>query len=139
MRRRGKDGVGAVGETVGPSMNSISSALSSSVKAELEPESESERSAFKTVGTRSCLMNFPKGDSGCLWAGLRNDASFLVGESLLRALSRVGVRGVDKELEDEVEEGGLGIAERVGVPDFGFRSILFGGGVTVFRIDDDLA
>ena len=124
MRRRGKAGVGAVGETTGPSMNSISSALSSSVKAELEPDPESERSrcsAFVTVGTRSCLTNFLKGDSSCLWAGLHNDASFLVGELLLRALCRVGVRGVDKELEDEVEDGGLGMAERVGVPDFEFQ------------------
>jgi hypothetical protein len=91
-----------------------------------------------TVGTRSCLTNFPKGDPGCLWAGLRNDASILVGELLLRALCRVGVRGVDKELEDEVEDGGLGMAERVGVPAFEFRSILFGGGVTVFRTDEVL-
>jgi len=90
------------------------------------------------VGIRSCLTNFPKGDSGCLWTGLRNDASFLVGESLLRALCRVGVRGVDKELEDEVEDGGRGMAERVGVPNFEFRSTLFGGGVTVFRTDEDL-
>lgn len=141
MRRRGKAGVGAVGETTDPSMNSISSALSSSVKAELEPDPESDRSrrsAFETVGIRSCLMNFPKGDSGCLLADLRNKDSFLVGELLLRALCRVGVRGVDKELEEEVEEGGLGMAERVGVPDFVVRSILFGGGVTVFRTDDVL-
>ena len=141
MRRRGKAGVGAVGETTDPSMYSISSALSSSVKAELEPDSECERSkclAFTIVGIRSCLTNFPKGDSGRLWGGLRNDASFLVGESLVRALCRFGVRGVDKELEDEVEDGGLGIAERLGVPDFEFRSSLFGGGVGVFRTDEDL-
>jgi hypothetical protein len=140
MRRRGKAGVGAVGETTEPSMNSISSALSSSVKTELDPDSEGERSKcldFTIVGIRSCLTNFPKGESGSLWAGLRNEASFLVGESLLRALCRVGVRGVDNELEDEVEDGGLGMAERVGVPDFEFRSIFFGGGVTVFRTEED--
>ncbi len=128
MRRRGKAGVGAVGETTDPSMYSISSALSPSVKAELEPDSEDERSRcpdFKTVGMRSCLTNFLKGDSGCLLAGLHNEAS-LEGESLLRL---VGVRGVDKELEDEVEEGGRGMAERLGVPGFEFRSILIGGGV----------
>ena len=140
MRRRGKAGVGAVGETTEPSMYSISSALSSSVKTELEPDSEGERSkclAFTIVGIRSCLTNFPKGDSGCPWAGLRNEIS-LVSESLPRALCRVGVRGVDKELEDEVEDGGLGMAERLGVPDFEFRSIFFGGGVTVFRTEEDL-
>lgn len=138
MRRRGKAGVGAVGETTEPSMYSISSALSSSVKTELEPDSEGERFlVFTIVGIRSCLTNFPNGDSGCLWAGLRNKASFLVGESLLRALCRVGVRGVDKELEDEVEDGGLGMAERLGVPGFEFRSI-FGGGVAVFRTEEDL-
>ena len=140
MRRRGKAGVGAVGETTDPSMYSISSALSSSVKAELEPDSDSERSkclAFTIVGIRSCLTNFSKGDSGRLCADLHNDTSFLVEESLLRALCRVGVRGVDKELEEEVEDGGLGIAERLGVPDFEFRSVFFGG-VTVLRTGEGL-
>jgi len=44
---------------------------------------------------------------------------------------------VDKELEDEVEDGGLGMAERLGVPDLGFRSVFFGG-VTVFRTGEGL-
>lgn len=66
------------------------------------------------------------------------DASFLVGELLLRELCRVGVRGVDKELDEEVEDGGLGMAERVGVSNFELRFILFGGGVTVFRTGEDV-
>ena len=49
---------------------------------------------------------------------------------------RVGVLGVGKELEDEVDDGGLGMVERVGVLGFEVRSNLFGG-VAVFRAVDD--
>ena len=51
---------------------------------------------------------------------------------------RVGVRGVGKELEDEVDDGGLGMAERVGVLGFKVRSIFFGE-AGVFRIWEDRA
>jgi len=40
------------------------------------------------------------------------------------------------ELEDEVEDGGLGMVERLGVLGFEVRSNLFGG-VAMFRADDD--
>jgi hypothetical protein len=121
--RRGNAGVGAVGETIELSMNSISSALSPSVNAELEPEYDLLNwSTFTILGILSCFIDFPKGDSGGLWAGLRDDnAPPLAGELLPRAVCRVGVRGVGKELEDEVEDGGLGMAERVGVLGFGVR------------------
>jgi hypothetical protein len=82
----------------------------------------------------SCFLDFPKGDSGAL----RGDAPPLTGELLPRGVCRVGVRGVGKELEDEVEDGGLGIAERQGVLGFEVRSSLCGGGVVVFRGDEDV-
>jgi hypothetical protein len=86
----------------------------------------------------SCFINFPKGDSRDLWVELRGDASPLAGELLPRAVCRVGVRGVGKELEDDVEDGGLGMAERHGVLGFEVRSSLFGGGVVVFRTGEDV-
>jgi hypothetical protein len=135
MRRRGNAGVGAFGETTDPSINSMSSTLSPSVKAELELDSECDRlnwSTFTILGITSCVVDFPKGDSGCLRVGLRDGVPPLVGELLFRAIGRVGVRGEGRELEDEVEDGGLGMAERLGVLGFEVRSILFGG-VTVFR------
>jgi hypothetical protein len=137
--RRGNAGVGAVAETIEPSMNSISSALSPSVNAELEPDSEYDRlngSTFTILGILSCL-DFPEGDTVGLWAGLRGEAPPLTGELLPRAVCRVGVRGVGKELEDEVEDGGLGMAERQGVLGFEVWSSLFGGGVVAFRAGED--
>jgi hypothetical protein len=40
------------------------------------------------------------------------------------------------ELEDEVEDGGLGMVERLGVPGFEVWSVLFGG-IVVLRAGDD--
>jgi hypothetical protein len=80
----------------------------------------------------SCVVDFPKGDSDRLWVGLRDGVPPLTGELFFRVIGRVGVRGEGKELEDEVEDGGLGMAERFGVLGFDVRSILFGG-VAVFR------
>jgi hypothetical protein len=123
-------------------MSSISSALFPSVNAELEPDSEYDRlnwSTFTIFGMVSCFINFPKGDSRDLWVGLRGDASPLAGELLPRAGCRVGVRGVGNELEDDVEDGGLGMAERQGVLGFEVRSSLFWGGVVVFRTGEDVA
>jgi hypothetical protein len=60
----------------------------------------------------------------------------LTGELLFPVTCRVGVRGVGKELEDEAEDEGLGIVERLGVLGFEVRSILFGG-VAMFRAGDD--
>jgi hypothetical protein len=77
-------------------------------------------------------VDFPKSDSDRLWVGLRDGVPPLTGGLLLRVISRVGVRGEGNELEEEVEDGGLGMAERLGVPGFEVRSILFGG-VAVLR------
>lgn len=104
------------------------------MKAELELDTECDRlnwSTFTILGT-SCVVDFPKSDSDRLWVGLRDGVPPLTGRLLLRVISRVGVRGEGKELEDEVEDGGLGMAERLGVPGFEVRSILFGG-VAVLR------
>jgi hypothetical protein len=60
----------------------------------------------------------------------------LTGELLFPVTCRVGVRGVGKELEDEADDEGLGIVERLGVLGFEVRSILFGG-VAMFRAGDD--
>ena len=120
-------------------MDSISSALSPSVKAELELDAECDRlnwSTFTIFGTPSCRLGFPIRDAGCLQAGLRDGAPPLTGEPLRTVTCRVGVLGVGKELEDEVEDGGLGMVERVGVLGFELRSNLFGG-VAMFRADDD--
>src|SRR5579863_7959057 len=113
----------------------MSSALSPAVKAELELDSECVRlnwSIFTILGITSRVVDFPKGDSGRLWVGLPDGVPPLTGELLFRVIRRVGVRGEGKELEDEVEDGGLGMAERLGVLGLEVRSILFGG-VAVFR------
>lgn len=125
----------------------MSSALSPSVYEELEVDMEWDRlnwSTFTILGT-SCFIDFPKRDPGCLGAGLRDGVPPLTGELLVRVIGRVGVRGGEgKELEDEVEDGGLGIAERFGVLGFEVLPILFDG-VAVFRgggegaREDDLA
>jgi len=136
MRNRGSAGVGAVGETTDPSINSMSSALSPSVKAELELDSECDRlnrSTFPIFGTISCFIDFPNGDSGCLRAELRDGVPPLTGELLFRVIVRVGVRGEGKELEDEVEDGGLGMVERLGV--LGFTNLF--DGLAVFRCGGD--
>ena len=120
-------------------MNSISSALSPSVKAEPELEAECDRlnwSTFTILGMPSRRLVLPRKDAGCLQAGLRDGALPLTGEPLFPVTFRVGVRGVGKELEDEVEDGGLGIVERLGVLGFEVRSNLFGG-VGMFRVGDD--
>jgi len=118
----------------------MSSALSPSVNAELEVDIECDRlnwSTFTILGT-SCFIDFPKRDPGCLRAGLRDGIPPLTGELLVRVIGRVGVRGGEgKELEDEVEDGGLGMAERLGVLGFDVLSILFGG-VAVFRGGGDV-
>jgi hypothetical protein len=75
-------------------------------------------------------------DASCLRAGLRDGVPPLTGELLFPVTCRVGVRGVGKELEDEVEDGGLGMVERLGVPGFKVRSVLFGG-MAIFRAGDD--
>jgi hypothetical protein len=119
-------------------MNSISSALSPSVKAELELDSECERlnwSTFTILGITFCRLGFPKRDSGCLRAGLRDGVPPLTGEILFLVTRRVGVRGVGRELEDEAEDGGLGMVERPGVLGFEVRSILFGE--VAFRAGND--
>ncbi len=54
-------------------------------------------------------------------AGLRDGVPPLTGGLLLPMTCRVGVRGVGKELEEEEEDGGLGMAERLGVLGFEFR------------------
>jgi hypothetical protein len=116
-------------------MNSISSALSSSVKAELELDSECDRlnwSTFTILGITSCRLGFPKRDSGCLRAALRVGVPPLIGELLFLVTCRVGVRGVGKELEDEAEDGGLGMVERLGV-----LGLIIFGGVAMFRVGDD--
>ena len=67
--------MGAVGETIEPSINSMSSALSPSVKAELELDTECDRlnwSTFTILGILSCFVAFLEGDSGCLRGGLRD-------------------------------------------------------------------
>jgi hypothetical protein len=120
-------------------MNSISSALSPSVKAELELDAECDRlnwSTFTILGMPACRLGLPRRDAGCLQAGLRNGVPPLTGERLFPVTCRVGVLGVGKELEDEVEDGGLGMVERLGVLGFDVRSNLFGG-VAMFRVDDD--
>lgn len=113
----------------------MSSALSPSVNEELEVDIECDRlnwSTFTILGI-SCFIDFPKRDPGCLRAGLRDGVPALTGELLVRVIGRVGVRGGEgKELEDEAEDGGLGMAERLGVLGFEVLSILFGG-VAVFR------
>lgn len=137
--RRGNAGVGAVGETSEPIMNSISSALSPSMKAELELDSEFDRlnwSTFTILGITSFRLGFPIRDAGCLRAGFRDGVPPLTGEILLPVTCRVGVRGVGMELEDEVEDGGLGMVERLGVPGFEVWSVLFGG-IVVLRAGDD--
>ena len=60
----------------------------------------------------------------------------MTGEPLFPVTCRVGVLGVGMELEDEVEDGGLGMVERPGVLGFEVRSNLFGG-VGMFRAGDD--
>ena len=120
-------------------MNSISSALSPSVKAELELEVECDRlnwSTFTILGIPSCRLGRPRRGVGCLQAGLRDGVTPLTGERLLPVTCRVGVLGVCRELEDEVEDGGLGMVERLGVPGFEVRFNLFGG-VAMFRAGDD--
>lgn len=113
----------------------MSSTLSPSVNEELEVDMECDRlnwSTFTILGT-SCFIDFPKRDPGCLRAALRDGVPPLTGELLVRVIGRVGVRGGEgKELEDEVEDGGLGMAERLGVLGFDVLSIFFGG-VAVFR------
>jgi hypothetical protein len=110
------------------------------VKAELELDTECDRlnwSTFTILGIAPCFVDFPRRDSGCLRAGLRDGVPPITGEGLFRVVCRVGVRGVGKELEDEAEDGGLGKVERLGVLGFDVRSILFGGGVAVFRGSED--
>jgi hypothetical protein len=116
----------------------MSSALSPSVKAELELDAECDRlnwSTFTILGMPSCRLGLPRRDAGCLQAELRVGVPPLTGEPLF-LVTRVGVLGVGKELEDEVEDGGLGIVERLGVLGFEVRSNLFGG-VAMFRAGDD--
>jgi hypothetical protein len=116
----------------------MSSALSPSVKAELELEAECDRlnwSTFTILGMPSCRLGLPRRDAGCLQAGLRGVPP-LTGVPLCPVTCRVGVLGVGKELEDEVEDGGLGMVERPGVLGFEVRSNLFGG-VAMFRAGDD--
>jgi hypothetical protein len=120
-------------------MNSISSALSPSVKAELELEAECDRlnwSTFTILGMPSCRLGRPRRDAGCLQAGPRDDVPPLTWERLFPVTCRVGVLGVGKELEDEVEDGGLGMVERLGVLGFEVRFDLLGG-VAMFRAGDD--
>lgn len=117
-------------------MNSISSALSPSVKAELELDAECDRlnwSTFTILGMASCRLGFPRRDAGCLQAGLRDGVPPLTEERLFPVTFRVGVLGVGRELEDEVEDGGLGMVERLGVLGFDGRS----GGVAMVRAGDD--
>jgi hypothetical protein len=120
-------------------MNSISSALSPSVKAELELDAECDRlnwSTFTILGMPSCRLGLPIRDTGCLQAGLRSGAPPLTGEPRWAVTCRVGVLGVGKELEDEEDDGGRGMVERVGVLGFEARSDLIGG-VGMFRVGDD--
>ena len=117
----------------------MSSALSPSVKAELELDAECDRlnwSTFTILGIPSCRLGLPRRDAGCLQAGLCDGVPPLTGVPLCPVICRVGVLGVGKELEDEVEDGGLGMVERLGVPGFEVRSNLFGG-VVMFRVGDD--
>jgi hypothetical protein len=67
---------------------------------------------------------------------VRDGVPPLTGERLFPVTCRVGVLGVGTELEDEVEDGGLGMVERLGVLGFEVRSNLFGG-VAMFRAGDD--
>ena len=84
----------------------------------------------------SCRLGLPRRDAGCLQAVLRDGVPPLTGEPLCPVTCRVGVLGVGMELEDEVEDGGLGMVERPGVPGFEVRSNLFGG-VAMLRAGDD--
>lgn len=69
-------------------------------------------------------------------ARLRDGVPAFTGEVSFLVTCLVGVRGVGRELEDEAEDGGLGMVERRGVLGFEVRSILFGE-VGMFRAGDD--
>ena len=69
-------------------------------------------------------------------ARLRDGVPAFTGEVSFLVTCLVGVRGVGRELEDEAEDGGLGMVERRGVLGFEVRSILFGE-VGMFRAEDD--
>jgi len=109
------------------------------VSAELELDAEYDRlnwSTFTILGMPSCRLDFPRRVAGWLRAGLRDGVPPLTGGLLSPVTCRVGVRGVGTELEDEVEDGGLGMAERLGVLGFEVRFNIFGG-VAMFRDGDN--